>query len=87
MLADDKGISVETLLHVLVDALARPTSGAPTPPTRSRSSIDPETMNITFMAYDIDEDGNWVNERDDTPQGHRPHRRADVPSGDEPAHP
>ncbi|HVN50690.1 MAG TPA: transcription termination factor NusA, partial [Acidimicrobiales bacterium] len=26
------------------------------------------TMDIQFVAYDIDEDGNWVNERDDTPE-------------------
>ena len=25
-------------------------------------------MDFTFIAYDIDEDGNWVNERDDTPK-------------------
>ena len=25
-------------------------------------------MEFTFIAYDLDEDGNWVNERDDTPQ-------------------
>jgi N utilization substance protein A len=25
-------------------------------------------MEFTFMAYDVDEDGNWVNERDDTPK-------------------
>src|SRR5688572_28289813 len=25
-------------------------------------------MGFTFTAYDLDEDGNWVNERDDTPK-------------------
>ncbi len=25
-------------------------------------------MEFSFIAYDVDEDGNWVNERDDTPK-------------------
>jgi N utilization substance protein A len=29
--------------------------------------INPENMDITFTAYDVDDDGNWINERDDTP--------------------
>ena len=30
--------------------------------------VNPETMEFSFIAYDVDEDGNWVNERDDTPK-------------------
>ena len=30
--------------------------------------VNPDTMEFTFIAYDVDEDGNWVNERDDTPK-------------------
>jgi N utilization substance protein A len=30
--------------------------------------VNPDTMEFTFTAYDVDEDGNWVNERDDTPK-------------------
>ncbi|MEC8729679.1 MAG: transcription termination factor NusA, partial [Actinomycetota bacterium] len=29
--------------------------------------VDPDTMEFTFTAYDLDEDGEWVNPRDDTP--------------------
>jgi N utilization substance protein A len=30
--------------------------------------VNPDTLDFTFTAYDVDEDGNWVNERDDTPK-------------------
>ena len=35
---------------------------------RGRRRGQPDTMDFTFIAYDVDEDGNWVNERDDTPK-------------------
>src|SRR5918994_1705248 len=50
LLAQEKSLSEDALLHVLVD------------------EVNPETMEFTFIAYDVDEDGNWVNERDDTPK-------------------
>ncbi len=38
------------------------------PPTRSSSRSTRSAWQFTFTAYDLDEDGNWVNERDDTPK-------------------
>jgi N utilization substance protein A len=67
-MAADRGMSFESLLRVLVEALAtayKKRSGAA---DEVIVSIDPDTMDITFTAYDVDEDGNWVNERDDTPK-------------------
>ena len=69
MLAADKGLTVEALLQVLVDALATAYKRRPGAAAEVDVSINPDTMDIQFIAYDIDEDGNWINERDDTPEG------------------
>ena len=89
LLAQEKGLSEDSLLHVLVDALASAYKRRPGAADEVVVEVDPDTMEFTFTAYDLDEDGNWVNERDDTPKQRRarPHRRPDVPPGDEPAHP
>jgi N utilization substance protein A len=68
MLAADKGITVDALLQVLVDALATAYKRRPGAADEVTVSIDPHTLDIAFTAYDIDEDGNWINERDDTPR-------------------
>jgi len=68
MLANEKNISVDTLLHVMVDALATAYKRRPTAAAEVVVEVNPDTLEFTFMAYDLDEDGNWVNERDDTPK-------------------
>ena len=68
MLAQEKGISEDTLLHVLVDALASAYKRRPDAADEVVVEVNPETMEFSFIAYDVDEDGNWVNERDDTPR-------------------
>jgi N utilization substance protein A len=68
LLAQEKGLSVDALLHVLVDALASAYKRRPGAADEVIVEVNPETMEITFIAYDVDEDGNWVNERDDTPK-------------------
>ncbi|MEY2415269.1 MAG: transcription termination/antitermination protein NusA, partial [Ilumatobacteraceae bacterium] len=68
MLANEKNISVDTLLHVLVDALATAYKRRPTAAEEVMVEVNPDTMEFTFTAYDVDEDGNWINERDDTPK-------------------
>jgi transcription termination/antitermination protein NusA len=67
MLAAEKGISVETLLQVLADALVSAYKRRPGAADEVEVQIDPDTMGINFIAYDLDEDLNWVNARDDTP--------------------
>ena len=67
MLAADKGISVETLLQVLADALVSAYKRRSGAADEAEVQIDAGTMDIRIIAYDIDEDGNWVNARDDTP--------------------
>src|SRR3954463_10035210 len=67
MLAADKGISVETLLQVLADALVTAYKRRTDAADEAEVQIDADTMDIRIIAYDIDEDGNWINGRDDTP--------------------
>ena len=88
LLAQEKGLSEDALLHVLVDALASAYKRRPDAADEVVVEVNPETMEFSFIAYDVDEDGNWVNERDDTPKKEERGRiaRSDVPSGDEPAH-
>jgi N utilization substance protein A len=68
MLAQEKGMSEDDLLHVLVDALASAYKRRPGAADEVVVEVNPQTMEFTFTAYDLDEDGNWVNERDDTPK-------------------
>ena len=68
MLAQEKGISEDTLLHVLVEALASAYKRRPDAADEVVVEVNPETMEFSFIAYDVDEDGNWINERDDTPK-------------------
>ena len=68
LLAQEKSLSEDALLHVLVDALASAYKRRPGAADEVVVEVNPETMEFTFIAYDVDEDGNWVNERDDTPK-------------------
>jgi len=68
LLAQEKGLSEDSLLHVLVDALASAYKRRPGAADEVVVEVDPLTMEFSFTAYDVDEDGNWVNERDDTPK-------------------
>jgi N utilization substance protein A len=68
LLAQEKGLSEDALLHVLVDALASAYKRRPGAADEVVVEVNPQTMEFTFTAYDLDEDGNWVNERDDTPK-------------------
>ncbi len=68
LLAQEKGMSEDDLLHVLVDALASAYKRRPGAADEVVVEVNPGTMEFSFTAYDLDEDGNWVNERDDTPK-------------------
>jgi len=68
LLANEKNISVDALLQVLADALALAYKRRPGAAEEVVVEVNPDTLDFTFMAYDVDEDGLWVNERDDTPK-------------------
>ena len=67
LLAAEKGISVDVLLQALADALASAYKRMPGAADEAEVEIDVVSGDIKVMAYDIDEEGNWVNPRDDTP--------------------
>lgn len=67
LLAVDRGISVDALLQVLVEALASAYKKRPNAAEEVIVELNPENLEMKFIAYDIDDDGNWINERDDTP--------------------
>lgn len=67
MLAQEKGLSVEALLQVLVEAMASAYKRRPDAADEVVVGVDPDTLDFSFTAYDLDEEGNWVNPRDDTP--------------------
>jgi len=68
MLANEKNISVDALLHVLADALVLAYKRRPGAAQEVEVAIDPQTMEFSFTAYDVNDDGEWVNPRDDTPR-------------------
>ena len=68
MLANEKNISVDALLQVLADALAVAYKRRPGAAEEVVVEVNPDTFEFKFVAYDIDEDGLWINERDDTPR-------------------
>ena len=82
MLANEKNISVDTLLQVLVDALATAYKRRPGAAAEVEVGINPDTFEFTFTAFDIDEDGIDVDIDDETwvyaPPQPRSHPRTHV---------
>jgi N utilization substance protein A len=66
-LATEKAISVDALLQVLANALASAYKRMPGAAEEATVEIDADTGDYKVIAYDVDEDGLWINEREDTP--------------------
>ena len=60
MLAESKGLTEQQLLQVLVEALKSAYKRREDAADEVVVSVDPDTMEFFYTAYDIDEDGNWV---------------------------
>jgi N utilization substance protein A len=67
MLAADKGISVDTLLDALANALVSAYKRMPSAAEEAYVTIDAETFEIRVYGQELDEDGNVTREWDDTP--------------------
>jgi transcription termination/antitermination protein NusA len=67
MLAADKGISVDTLLEALANALVSAYKRMPDAAEEAFVTIDAETFEIRVYGQELDEDGNVTREWDDTP--------------------
>ena len=89
MLAQEKGISEDTLLHVLVDALA--SAYKRRPDAADEVVVEVEPRNHGVLVHRVRRRrGRQLDQRArrHAEEGRaRSHRRADLPSGDEPAHP
>jgi N utilization substance protein A len=67
MLAADKGISVDTLLEALANALVSAYKRMPDSAEEAYVTIDADTFEIRVYGQELDEDGNVTREWDDTP--------------------
>ena len=56
LLAAEKGISVETLLQVLADALVSAYKRRPDAAEEAEVQIDADTIDIRIIAYDLDDE-------------------------------
>ena len=61
MLAEHHGISVDSLLQVLVEALATAYKKRPNAADEVIVEVNPENLDMTFTAYEVDDDVNWIN--------------------------
>ena len=66
-IARDKGISVETLLDALANALVAAYKRCPGAAEEAVVTVDPESGEIRVYGQELDEDGNVIREWDDTP--------------------
>ncbi len=66
-IAKDKGISVDTLLDALANALVAAYKRMPNAAEEAVVTIDPDSGEIKVYGQELDEDGNVVREWDDTP--------------------
>jgi N utilization substance protein A len=67
-IARDKGISVDTLLDALANALVAAYKRMPDAAEEAVVTIDPDSGEIRVYGQELDEDGNVVREWDDTPK-------------------
>jgi transcription termination/antitermination protein NusA len=67
-IARDKGISVDTLLDALANALVAAYKRMPNAAEEAVVTVDPDSGEIRVYGQELDEDGNVVREWDDTPK-------------------
>jgi N utilization substance protein A len=67
-IAKDKGISVDTLLDALANALVAAYKRLPNAAEEAVVTVDPDTGEIRVYGQELDEDGNVLREWDDTPR-------------------
>jgi N utilization substance protein A len=63
----EKGVPAETILDALANALVSAYKRTPGAAEEARVTIDPDTGEIQVYGQELDEDGNVVNEWEDTP--------------------
>lgn len=69
MVEAEKGVSLDTLMAAIEDALLKAYHNAPGALEDARVEVDRKNGHVVVMAAEIDEDGNKIGEFDDTPSG------------------
>ncbi|MBD3689037.1 transcription termination/antitermination protein NusA [Nanchangia anserum] len=69
MVEAERGISLETLVDAIEDALLKAYHNAPGAIANARVEIDRRTGKARVMASEVDDEGNVIGEFDDTPSG------------------
>jgi N utilization substance protein A len=67
-IAKDKGISVDTLLDALANALVAAYKRLPNAAEEAVVTVDPDTGEIRVYGQELDDEGNVIREWDDTPK-------------------
>ncbi|MGD2101075.1 MAG: transcription termination factor NusA [Acidimicrobiia bacterium] len=69
VLAQERGVAVEAILDAFANALVAAYKRSPGAAEEARVTIDPDSGEVTVYAQELDEDGNVVDEWEDTPEG------------------
>ncbi|HZD23589.1 MAG TPA: transcription termination factor NusA [Acidimicrobiia bacterium] len=69
VLARERGVEVDTILDAFANALVAAYKRSPGAAEEARVTIDPGSGEVTVYAQELDEDGNVVDEWEDTPEG------------------
>ena len=68
VLARERGVDVDTILDALANALVSAYKRSPGAAEEARVTIDPDSGDIIVYAQELDEDGNVIQEWEDTPE-------------------
>ena len=69
VLARERGVAVEAILDAFANALVAAYKRSPGAAEEARVTIDPDSGEVTVYAQVLDEDGNVIDEWEDTPEG------------------
>ena len=69
VLARERGVPVDAILDAFANALVAAYKRSPGAAEEARVTIDPESGEVKVYAQELDEDGNVIDEWEDTPEG------------------
>ena len=69
VLARERGVEVDAILDAFANALVAAYKRSPGAAEEARVTIDPGSGEVTVYAQELDEDGNVIDEWEDTPEG------------------
>ena len=69
VLARERGVAIDAILDAFANALVAAYKRSPGAAEEARVTIDPESGEVIVYAQDLDDDGNVIDEWEDTPEG------------------